>query len=267
MSWEAQSQTEQDLDPWRVILGYLFELDSYKIPGIIDMSGLVVEWTLSKRENHSHKYRNDAFRPRINATYEALSKTDRLRVAYIIVEQLALKNLGEKLNTNLQKIGWRLEGGKLMPANETVHEIFFPQGSQHDAYVRIKEILQSVKSSLRLVDPYLDGTIFTILGNVQVSLKIDLLTGNPPPDFAQEAAKFQQQHQSVKVEIRKSKDFHDRFIVIDEKECWHIGCSIKDAGNKAFMMSFLEDKKNSNALLKTLDDPWANATPQEGTTS
>lgn len=261
MSWDDESASGRDLDPWPVTIGCLFELDSYKIPGIIDKSGMTVDWALTEREDHSHKYRKAAYRPRIDRAYNALSKDDRLRVAFIVSEELVQRDLGEKLNTDLGRIGWGIADGNLTPANETVRELFFSQGSQHDAYVRIREILHRVKRSLRVIDPYLDGTIFTILGDVHGPLKVDLLTGKPPSDFAHEAAKFQQQHHSVQVDIRCSRDFHDRFFIIDEKECWHIGCSIKDAGNKAFMMSLIEDSKNSDALLDALTNTWANAIP------
>jgi hypothetical protein len=197
MSWENQGQSECDLDPWRVILGCLFELDSYEIPAIIDKAGMVVDWTLTEKEDYSHKYRKAAYRPRINGAYEALSKDDRLRVAFIVSDELARKGSGEKLNNDLGRIGWSVENGKLIPADETVRELIFPQGSQHDAYVRIREIVQQANRSLRVIDPYLDGTIFTILGNVQRPLKVDLLTGKPASDFAHEGVKFQQQRQQV----------------------------------------------------------------------
>ena len=139
-------------------------------------------------------------------------------------------------------------------------ELFFPKGSQHDAYVRIREILQSAEAYLRVIDPYLDGTIFTILGDAKGPLNVDLLTDKAPADFSHEAGKFGNQHQMVKIEIRRSKDFHDRFIVVDEKKCWHVGCSIKDAGNKAFMLNCIEDKQNRDALLNVLNNTWSSAT-------
>ena len=153
-----------ELDPWRVILTSLFELDSYDIPQIIDKSGMTVDWTLTERENYSNKYRKDAFRPRINESYDALSKDNRLRVAYIVTEELINHGLEEKLNSALARIDWQIAEGKLCPASRPVSELFFARGSQHDAYVEIKNILLSAKRLLRLIDPYIDGTIVTIQG-------------------------------------------------------------------------------------------------------
>ena len=256
-----EDNTRNELDPWRVILACLFEIDSYEIPGIIDTSGMAVDWRLTEQEDYSHKYRKAAYRPRINRAYDALSGDDRLRVAFTVSDELASRGLVDKLNADLQRIGWRIEGGALAPATETVRELFFPQGTQHDAYVRIREIIHRAKRSLRIIDPYLDGTVFTILGDVQGSLTVELLGAKLPADFALETTKFQQQHPNVQIETRRSRDFHDRFIVIDETECWHIGCSIKDAGNKAFMLSTIKDARNSETVLETLRDTWASATP------
>lgn len=135
------------------------------------------------------------------------------------------------------------------------------QEEQLGPSVHIREITRRAKRSLRIIDPYLDGTVFTILGDVQGSLKVDLLGAKLPADFVLETTKFQQQHPQVQIETRRSRDFHDRFIVIDETACWHIGCSIKDAGNKALMLSATEDAWNSETLPETLRDTWASATP------
>lgn len=233
----------------------------YEIPGIIDKSGMTVDWTLTEREDYSHKYRRAAYRPRVNRAYEALAKDHKLRVAFIVSDELASRGLSEPLNVDLLRIGWHIVGGTLAPATETVRELFFPQGSQHDAYVQIREIVHRATQSIRVIDPYLDGTIFTILGYTGEPLKVELLAGKLPSDFAHETAKFQQQHPNVHVETRRSRDFHDRFVVIDDTECWHIGCSIKDAGNQAFMLSLIEDPKNSQSLLHALQSTWANAKP------
>jgi len=178
---------EQALDPWRVILGCLFELDSYDIPAVIDKTGLVVEWTLTDRQDYSHKYRRAAYRPRIDEAYQVLSKDDRLRVSFIVAAELVERGMGEKLDTALRRISWCIDSGQLVPADESVRELFFPQGSQHDAYIEIRGIVRKAKSALRVIDPYLDGTIFTILSDAQRPLKIHLLTDKPPTDFAQEA--------------------------------------------------------------------------------
>ena len=78
-----------ELDPWRVICSELFKLSGYEIPEIIDKTGLVVDWSLTDRQNYSHATRKNEYRPRINNAYESLSEQRRLRVSHITVSELA----------------------------------------------------------------------------------------------------------------------------------------------------------------------------------
>ena len=256
-----EDRVRDGLDPWRVILTCLFKIDSYEIPDVIDAAGLAVDWRLTEREDYSHKYRKAAYRPRINRAYETLGKDDRLRVAYVVCDELAHRGEAVRLDAGLQRIGWRIDGHTFVPANETVRELFFPQGSQHDAYVHIREIIRHASRSLRIIDPYLDGTVFTILGDVQDPLAVKLLGAKLPSDFALETERFHQQHPQMRIQTRRARDFHDRFIIIDDTACWHIGCSIKDVGNRAFMVSAIKDHRNADALLDMLRSTWADAAP------
>ena len=248
--------TRDELDPWRVICNVLFELDGDEITEIIGKTGLRVDWTLDKKEKYSHKTRKRNYLPRINNSYDVLSDDDKLRAAFIVSMQLAHKGCKDKLDAGLSDIGWQIEGDRLSPKDETVRELFFQKGTQHDAYTQIKTLILSAERSFMLVDPYLDGTIFEILSNIPDSLAVDLLTSKCPSDFEHEATKFQQQYPHIRIETRRSKDFHDRFIIIDKTKCWHIGSSIKDAGNKGFMLSQIEDSNNIRALLSAINDAW-----------
>jgi hypothetical protein len=249
-----------ELDPWRIICGHLFELDSFCIPEIIDKTGMVVDWSLTEREDYSHKYRKAAYRLRINAAYNSLSEQDRLRVAYIVASELSGTRYADALNVNLETIGWRIEQGRLIPTRADVKELFFPKDTQHDAYVEIRRLFQKSKNSIVVVDPFLDSSVFKVLGTISsFPLKAKLLTYNIPSDFAQEARKFIEQYTNFKLEVRRSKEFHDRFIILDNNECWHVGCSIKDAGNRAFMLSKIDDHENRAALITQLNNSWFSA--------
>ena len=62
----------------------------------------------------------------------------------------------------------------------------------------------------------MDGTIYTMLSTLAGNLKVRILTSKIPADFGIEGMKFTQQHQSFSLETKKTKDFHDRFIIIDD---------------------------------------------------
>ena len=60
-------------------------------------------------------------------------------------------------------------------------------------------------------------------------------------------AKFNSQYPKLTVKI--SKDFHDRFLIIDRRDVYHIGASIKDAGKKSFGITKLEVEELTKSLL------------------
>lgn len=255
---EPDHQKRSHLNPWSVIRGFLLRLSSHDVPDIVDRAGLTVDWGLSQKQNYSHKTRLAAYRPRIDRAYQSLSTDDRLRVAYIVAKELASRALTEELNQSLRKIGWELREGSLVPVGTTVRELFFPEQSQHDAYVEIRGILQKATTSVHIVDPYVDQSILTLLSTcVKTGMTIRLLASKLPPDFVLEAKKWLTQHGGGTLKVRTTKEFHDRFIALDDALCWHVGCSIKDAGNKAFMLSQVEDDENRTALLGQINKSWS----------
>ncbi len=246
-----------NLHPWPVIRGVLLELSSYEVPKVVDRAGLKLDWELTTQENYSDKMRIAAYRPRIDAAYGGLSEEEQLRASYVVASELALRGYGEKLDLALRAIGWRIGSGTLQPDSAPVHELFFPKQSQHNAYVEVRSILQMASKAVAIIDPYLDQTTLTLLTSaLQPGMLIRLLTSKLPADFGLEAKAWLAQHPNVTLEVRTTKEFHDRFVVVDDLFCWHVGCSIKDAGNKAFMLSAVEDAGNRAALLAQIESSW-----------
>ena len=222
---------------------------------------MATDWPLVGREDYSGNCRRAACRPRIDRACEAPKGDGRLRVAFIARDELARRGAADRLDLGLRRIGRRLAGGALVPAGETVRELFFPQGPRHDACARIGVIICQARQSLRLVDPYLDGTAVAMPGDAQGTPTAELLGAKPPAGFDLETERFRQRRSQMQVRTRISRDLHDRFIVIGDKAYWRIGCSIKDVGNRAFTASMIEDSRNAEALLETLLSAWAGTTP------
>lgn len=250
-----------ELHPWRVLRSVVLELSSYEVPKLIDRAGLQVNWSLSREQNYSDKMRIAAYRPRIDTAYAELDEEASLRAAFVIASELVQRGHRDDLDCAPNAIGWRLEDGKLTPDSQQVRELFFPKQSQHDAYTEIRAILQTARKSIDVVDPYVDQSILTLLASaVQSGMALRLLTSKVPPDLPVELVKWRAQYGTASLATRTTREFHDRFVVLDGRACWHIGCSIKDAGGKAFMLSQIEDDQNRDALLKQLDSAWSKGT-------
>jgi hypothetical protein len=141
-------------------------------------------------------------------------------------------------------------------------EVFFEKGSAHDAYVHIRGILQNARADLFLIDPYMDGSIYQLLGSLSPArLSVKILTSKAPADFKLEATKFVKQHNPFALDIRAARDFHDRFVILDNAKVYLLGASIKDAGNKGFTIVPLEDVATTQFLLDHANQVWTTATP------
>jgi hypothetical protein len=151
--------------------------------------------------------------------------------------------------------------GKLeeVPTPEIPKEAVYPSGTPYDAYKNIKEIINLATKKLIVVDPYVDGAVVTLLENVKPGVDIRVLTRKIQGDFQLAAQKFKQQREMAAqgtIEVRKDKgDFHDRFIVSDEK-FFHLGASIKDAGTRVCVINEIEDPCNRSMLVENISKAW-----------
>jgi hypothetical protein len=115
--------------------------------------------------------------------------------------------------------------------SQTKDQAFGP-GATYDFFKALGDILSSAKSSLLIVDPYMDAQIFdTYLSKASAGVAIRLLVGKASPDLKAAAEKFAAQHHA-NLQIRTSNQLHDRLVFIDRDVCWVLGQSIKDAAVK-----------------------------------
>lgn len=261
----AVDELDTSLDPWPVIRGLTLELSSYEVPQAIDKTGLMVDWSLNEKQDFSEETRKAAYRTSIDAAYSKLASEDKLRIAYVLAKEMTARGLQSKLNSLLLDVGWSIDQERLAPRGTPVRELFFPQKTRHDAYVEIRAFLQVATESITVVDPYMDQSTLTLLASaVKPEMRIRLLTTKLPSDFAQEAKAWSAQYPSVKLEVRTTKAFHDRFVVLDDVNCWHVGASLKDAGAKAFMLSQIEDSENRRALTSHIESSWISGSKLPG---
>ena len=252
-----------NLHPWGVIYGCLMELPSDDVCKIVDFTGLHVDWKLTKEQEYSNTTRKRAYRTKIHESYEKLHDDEMLKVAQNVATQLAQRDedFANKMNDKLKMIGWKFELGRLTTNDVDLIEMFFPRGTEHDAYISIRKIMQKAKTGITIIDPYLDNIILKLIGTIEAaSLQVKILSHKLPSDFCNEVQRFRNQHSKTVLDVRKTKEFHDRFIIVDETECYHIGASTKDAGNKAFMISAIEDPENVQTLNTQFYNSWNKAT-------
>ena len=129
--------------------------------------------------------------------------------------------------------------------------IIFFKGQMWDALNCIEEIISKAQKSIILIDGYVDRNTLAMLTGKKTNVAVTIYTSEKNCRIIeQELKSFNSQYGPLSIKF--TDEFHDRFLILDEKELYHIGASIKDAGKKAFEISVNEDKKLLNAILKRL---------------
>jgi hypothetical protein len=113
----------------------------------------------------------------------------------------------------------------------------FYDGQIFDAHSFISDLVRSAKNSIILIDNYIDDTVL-LLFSKNKNIKVTIFTSTISKQLQNDINKYNLQYN--KIELKTFKNSHDRFLIIDEKEIYHIGASLKDLGKKWFGFSKFE---------------------------
>ncbi len=187
----------------------------------IDISIKIIDTFVSMRKLISS---NDFF-------VHQLNKLEKRQISYEI-----------KNDTNIDKIFKALEN------KDHIQEqgIFF-NGQIFDAHNFVSDLIRKAKSKIVLIDNYVDDTTLSLFEKNQ-NIDVTIYTNTISNSLKNDLAKYNKQYR--KITIKENKDFHDRFLILDEKEVYHIGASLKDLGKKVFGFSLMKDFNPSLLKLK-----------------
>ena len=128
--------------------------------------------------------------------------------------------------------------------------VFF-DGQIFDAYELASKIIRTAKKSIVLIDNYIDESTLTHLSKKNKPVKVLLLTKTITKQLVLDVKKVNQQYADF--EIKQFSKSHDRFLIIDNTEVYHLGASLKDLGKKWFAFSKL-DKNSVENILKAIEN-------------
>ena len=144
--------------------------------------------------------------------------------------QLVFESETEK---NFEKVFQALERQEEPPKQG-----IFYDGQVYDAYRFAAELIRKAKKSLVLIDNYVDDSVLTLLSKRSSAVSCTIYTKAISKQLALDMEKHNQQYPPV--DIKSFKEAHDRFLIIDGTEIYHIGASLKDLGKKWFAFSRFE---------------------------
>ena len=128
---------------------------------------------------------------------------------------------------------------KQFQGEKNIKQKIFFDGQIYDAYKLIIDIIKKANKKILIIDNYIDDSVLEMLTKKKKNIEVAILTSNKSNIENLDIKKFNKEYPILKVS--RTNKFHDRFIVIDNKEMYHLGASIKDLGKKCFGINKIED--------------------------
>lgn len=123
-------------------------------------------------------------------------------------------------------------------AHKEVNQKIFFDGQIYDAFSLLTDIVGQAKREIVLIDGYIDVITLNILAKKNSGVDVFAYTLASARISSQDINNFNAQYPTLT--IKKTIAFHDRFLIIDGVEGYHIGASLKDAGKKCFGVNKIE---------------------------
>ncbi len=132
-----------------------------------------------------------------------------------------MQNIKQKLNEIDIKVNTSL------PAKEGI----FYDGQIFDAYVFATQLIKKAKKSIILIDNYIDESVLLMLAKRHLNVAANIFTKEISAQLQLDLKKHNQQY--PKIEIKLFTKAHDRFLIVDNEQVYHIGASLKDLGKNS----------------------------------
>lgn len=167
---------------------------------------------------------------------------DYLLKGYALNQRMdRIENNYESLHKEVKQISLQLR------TNELPNQGIFFEGQIFDAYVFVADIIKKAKIDIILIDNYVDETVLTLLAKRKKNVAATIYSKQISKQLQLDVEKYNSQYPPVA--LKTFAHSHDRFLIIDQKELYHLGASLKDLGKKWFAFSKM-DSLTADVLAK-----------------
>lgn len=158
---------------------------------------------------------------------------DYLLKGYALNQRMnRIEDTVESLATKVQEIDFYIK------SNDLPQKGIFYDGQVFDAYHFVADIVRKAKTSIILIDNYIDDSVFTLFTKRKEGVDFICYTKSITKSLKLDVEKHNQQYPPIR--IKELKEAHDRFLIVDGQELYHIGASLKDLGKKWFAFSKMD---------------------------
>ena len=154
-----------------------------------------------------------------------------------------LKNLEEKVDDKLRQHERQLDyltdkvDFFVRTSLPPIEGIFY-DGQIFDAYTFAADLIRTARKSILLIDNYVDESVLLMLSKRNEGVTATIYTHTVSSQLSLDLQKHNSQY--PRIEVKAYKQSHDRFLIIDDTDVYHIGASLKDLGKKMFAFSKLD---------------------------
>ena len=150
---------------------------------------------------------------------------DYLLKGYALNQRMnRIENTVDSLATKVQEIDFQIK------SNDLPQKGIFYDGQVFDAYHFVAELIRKSQKSIVVIDNYVDDSVLTLFSKRKKQVDCTIFTKKISKSLELDVAKHNSQYPAVI--LKEWPVSHDRFLIIDEKELYHIGASLKDLGKK-----------------------------------
>lgn len=174
---------------------------------------------------------------------------DSSRVLVTQENYLNLVNVVNRIDSTQSELVSRVE--KLENKYPELNEKVLWDGHMWDAVSCLERLISKAEKGIVLIDDYVDRQTLDILSKKKPQTKAIIITDDRNTNLTQkEIAAFEKQNGNLT--IRYSRIFHDRFLILDDKELFYCGASLKDAGRKVFAIGRIHDGEYLKGILSRI---------------
>ena len=218
----------------------------------LDENFLRSQIVTSKAERGGRRYLPFAFTEQGVAMLSSVLRSDvaiqtsiQIMQAFVSMRKFLLNNASvfqrlEQVELNQLKSNERIDKifNALGKSNELPTQGVFFDGQIFDAYELMSRIIRSAKKEIILIDNYIDESVLIQLSKRSANVEAIIYTKSIPRVLQLDLERHNSQYPPI--QIRELHESHDRFLIIDRNELYHIGASLKDLGKKWFAFSKLD---------------------------
>jgi hypothetical protein len=167
-----------------------------------------------------------------------------------LLKGYALNQRMNRIENHVEHLAEKVNAISLqIQSTEIPNQGVFFDGQVFDAYELASKIIRSAQKSIVLIDNYIDETTLTHLAKKNDKVKVQLLSKSTNKQLILDINKVNDQYGNFT--LKTFDKSHDRFLIIDNLEVYHLGASLKDLGKKWFAFSKM-DKNSVHNILKSI---------------